>query len=731
MVLIALLTTFIGPEGGAAEEPGMRAGSSWTDTTWTDTTRTDTTRADTTGTDTTRTYTIDEVVVTGTRSPRKVLDVPYPVGRVTGADLRFERKVAVDDALRAVPGLFLQSRYGNHDVRISMRGFGSRSNTGIRGVRILLDGIPESEPDGQTRIEAIDFNALGSIELIRGNLSSAYTNAPGGVINFLNDLSPGRPSALVFNEFGAFGLHRNGVKVKAEGAGYRSLVSYTYHSARGFRPHATDYWHIVNGAVAASPTEFSTLSVHAYFVDGILRLPGSLTRERYEADPWQANPRELGRDARRLTRKGRLGLRYTAFFGSDRNHQVEVTGYGTMKYFERLARTFRIFNRNGVGLSAHYTGRFPVLGLAGEFTAGVDAFRQSGPIEEYQNLGGTRGEVLDRITGETIANDGVFLQELLTLVPGRLDLLAALRYDHMTFNVENRLFGVRDARRQFNRATPKVALNYKVTPRLALYGSWGLSFDSPADNEMDNYPTSSDPTPLLNPDLRAQKSDNLEAGVKGTLEGAPGSVVGAATFELSLFSIRTRDEIVPFDVFGEVFFRNAAESDRKGIEAGGSVVLWKAVTVRAAYTWSDFTYSSYTARSTELDTAGAVVDVDRDFSGNRMPSNPEHNFTLTAAVERPLGTRVTGFLRPTLRAVSGLWADDRNSERSDGYALVDLIGGIDVRFGRLNLLLSGGAHNLADRRYVAFININSATGEFYEAGAPRNWFAGVNLGMEL
>ena len=131
--------------------------------------------------DTSRTYTIDEVVVTGTRSAKKILDVPYPVERISGSDLFFDRKVAVDDALHAIPGLFLQSRYGNHDVRISMRGFGSRSNTGIRGIRILLDGIPESEPDGQTRIEAIDFNSLSAIELIRGNLSSAYTNAPGEI----------------------------------------------------------------------------------------------------------------------------------------------------------------------------------------------------------------------------------------------------------------------------------------------------------------------------------------------------------------------------------------------------------------------------------------------------------------------------------------------------------------------------------------------------------------------
>ncbi len=120
----------------------------------------------------------------------------------------------------------MQSRYGNHDVRISIRGFGSRSNSGIRGVRILLDDIPESEPDGQTRIEAIDFNSIGSIELAKGNASSLYTNAPGGVVNFINDIDFQRSSAINFNQFGSFDLRRNGFKTAIRTDNYGFLTTY-------------------------------------------------------------------------------------------------------------------------------------------------------------------------------------------------------------------------------------------------------------------------------------------------------------------------------------------------------------------------------------------------------------------------------------------------------------------------------------------------------------------------
>ena len=142
---------------------------------------------------------IEEVVITGTRVSKKIIDIPYPVTRINFVDYKYDKKIGVDDVLSSVPGMFIQSRYGNHDVRISIRGFGSKSNSGIRGVRILLDDIPESEPDGQTRIEAIDFQAISRIEIAKGNLSSLYTNAPGGVINFINDIDFMRSFGVQFN----------------------------------------------------------------------------------------------------------------------------------------------------------------------------------------------------------------------------------------------------------------------------------------------------------------------------------------------------------------------------------------------------------------------------------------------------------------------------------------------------------------------------------------------------
>ncbi|MGA9116430.1 MAG: TonB-dependent receptor [Bacteroidota bacterium] len=677
------------------------------------------------------TYEVEEIVTTGTRTYRKIIDVPWSIERIDNVDYKYDRKTSVDNVLQGIPGVFFQNRYGNHDVRISIRGFGSRSNSGIRGVRILLDGIPESEPDGQTRIEAIDFQSVGSIEVVKGNSSSLYTNAPGGVINFLNDLRFPGTFATSFNEVGSGGLRSNGVKAGLSSGGNRLLVTYNHHTARGYRRHSEDFWHILNSAAEMPLGEVSRLNLYGYYVDGLIRLPGSLTREQYEADPFQANSRDEGRDAIRLTRKGRLGIQFTTRLDDEGNDELELLGYGTMKYFERTARTYRIMNRNGVGASARYTHRSLLWGNPDEFSVGGDLFYQYGPVEEYGNIGGTKGDDLRFLTDEDIANAGFYLQNSLGLIPDRLDFLLTARYDKVVFDVRNQIFAVANDTRRFEAVTPKAALNYKITPTVAAFASWGLSFDSPAGNELDNYALSTRPAGLLNPDLRPQKSRNLELGLKGNLLLPDETWFRILNFELVLFRTVVEDEIVPFEVQGEVFYRNAARTRRAGLEAGFRTEILKGLSFQAAYTFSDFVYESYIARSMDEDSVGNTVFTDRSFAGNRVPSVPRHNLFLALSVERPVAQALSAFARLRYTRTSSLEADDANAERAEGYALLGANAGLDWVIGNADILLSAGVNNLTDRRYVAFVNINSTSREFYEAGEPRSFFGSLNIGYRF
>ena len=283
--------------------------------------------------------------------------------------------------------------------------------------------------------------------------------------------------------------------------------------------------------------------------------------------------------------------------------------------------------------------------------------------------------------------------------------------------------------RNFEAFTPKVALNYKLTPAIALYTSAGFSFESPGGNELDNYPLSSQPGRLINPDLKAQEAAFFETGIKGGIRRPGQSYFKHILFETTLFNYQIDNEIVPFEVFSDVFFRNSAQTNRFGIETGGDVELVNGLNLNVAYTFSDFQYDNYTAEAIELDNSGNIVTNDRDFSGNIVPSVPRHNLMLSLSKSQRVAPGVRGFAKVDYQNISGLFVDDANSDKTENYQLWNTTLGFDISAGRFSMLLSGGVNNLSDESYVGFVNINSASGRFYEAGSPRNYFGTVKFSL--
>lgn len=673
-------------------------------------------------------YQTDEVIVTGTRGQKKIIDIPYSVARISNVQFKYDKKVSLSDVLNVVPGVFLQNRYGNHDVRISIRGFGSRSNSGIRGVRILLDGIPESEPDGQTRIEAIDFNSIGSIEIVKGNSSSLYTNAPGGVVNFINEINFGRSFLNNFNDFGAYDLRRNGFKLGVRTEKYGLLTTYSYHQYKGYREHSEDYWHILNTVLETYPGDNSNLQFLGYFVSGMIRLPGSLTKEEFEADHLQSAQREKDFDFRRISKKGRVAVRFNSKFGSNLNNEVEITTYGTVKYFERTQRTYRIINRYGLGATARFINRSEINGKENEFSVGGDFLYQSGPIEEYRNIGGKKDDANLGLTDESIGNVGFYFYNNFEVYNKQLYLMYSGRYDNVYFDQKNQLLEIQNDFRRFEAFTPKLALNYKITPSIAFYTSYGLSFDSPAGNELDNpgiEPTTSHK--LMNADLLPQKSKNFELGVKGNIINPNQDYLRNVFFEVTIFNSLIYDEIVPFEVNNNVYFRNSARTNRTGVEFGTNLELIRGLKFSLAYTLSEFSYNNYTAL-----TLNALFEPDSaDFSGNYVPSIPKHNLNLALSYERTIVQNLTGFSKINYQHVSGMYVDDKNSDKTNGYNILNATLGLDFTIGNFNALLSCGMNNIFEHKYVGFININSTSGRFYEAGEPKNIFTNLKLGYNF
>ena len=659
------------------------------------------------------------VTVTATRHATSLIGVPLAVTQIKKRDLFGTAGYGLDDALTLVPGVVAQSRYGNQDVRITIRGYGARgagdrSNTGTaRGIRVLLDGFPETEPDGRTSFDGIDLAAAQSIEVIRSNASAVWGNAAGGVVSvstvpeFEDRLASVEPMA------GSFGLRRwaarGGVGL---GAGQLS-ASFVRSDFDGWRVHSGSGRSVLNVALVAPMAPHTSIGIYAVASDNVFRIPGPLTAAQVAADPRQADSTYQANEERRENLVGRLGLTLDHEI-SDRL-AVSALAFVNPKVLHRSERgTYRDFTRIHAGGNAIVRVATPLgRGTQGTLLIGSDFAVQDGAILFY-NLSAqqTRGDTNIANKGEGAQNAGLFVTEEVTL--GRWGLALGARYDAVTYNHRDYMDPTRNARKAFTGVTPKLGVTYFVTPLHTVYASIGGGIEVPAGNETDAPPPLNTVT-ALNPLLDPVRSTTYEVGTK--------RIVGALSYDVALYQTAVKNEIIPYQ--GGRFYFTAGKVRRRGAELGLRLAAGSGVVLHTALSYTDHRYTHY------------VVDpvysgFSADYSGNRVVGVPQ--FTYAAAVEfappavRPLEVRV-GF-----QGMSQFFADDANQVAVPAYRLVTLTvgtadpisigGGLGVRgFVTVN--------NLFDRAYIAsaFLNPDVVAGEAvaFEPGLPRHIVVGVTL----
>ncbi len=677
--------------------------------------------------DTTK-FKIQDVVVVGTRSTEKIIDIPYSVFRVDSKELSYGRKVSARDVLADVPGLFLQNRYGNSELRVSIRGFGTRSSTGIRGIRILQDGIPESEPDGESVIDAIDFTSLGGVEVVKGNLSSLYANSPGGLINFVTDKYFPKNYLGTSNQFGEFGLKQNGIKLGIKDNNQRLFVTYKYRNITGYRKHSSEYQHLINAIYEAFIGTHSTLSVHTNFVNGFNRFPGSLTKEEFNLDPFAADPLAISQDYKRLTKKGKVAGKFVTHFGEMEQYELELIGYGGIKELEKADNEYYTINtRYSLGGYLRLTSKNEIFKKKNILTIGTDYAYQSGPITQFENFSGQRGISVLNQYNESLSNIGVYVLEHMTIIDTKLDFFLSGRFDNNIFSRNTYIpFGFIDTLRTMSGFSPKAGLNYKLTPTIAIYSSYGLSFDYPALSEISNNPLSSNFSYTLNPDLNPQKSMNFELGIKGNLVNSESEFLRKVFFELTYFNYLIHDEIVPFAINLKTYFKNAPRTRRTGIELGFMSEPFEETELTINYTYTNFYYESYL---TEVFTPSGMSK--ENFTEKKVPSIPKHIFNFIFVKELELNEEISGLIIWDCDYIGEMFVNDSNSEKNNDYFYGNLMAGLT--FSNENFDVTGfiGMNNIFDKRYASFININDYYGKYYETGEPRAFYFGINLNYKL
>lgn len=673
-------------------------------------------------------YGLEEVTVVGTRTKEKIIDIPYSVFSVEKKELSYGKKVSARNVLADVPGLFLQSRYGNHDLRVSIRGFGNRSSTGIRGVRILQDGIPESEPDGETVLDAVDFTSLRGVEVVKGNLSSLYANAPGGVIDFKTDYYFNDDYAATFNQVGKFGFRQNGFKLGLKNSDNRFFLSYYYRNLDGYRQHSEEYQHLVNTVYEGYLGTRSSITLLGNFVDGFNRLPGPLTKQEYRSDPYMASPIAVAQDFRRLTKKGRLAVKYLTGFGRPEENELEITAYGGIKELTKTDNEFyTLSTRYSLGSLIRYANRGHILNFPNTFTGGFDLAFQSGPVNSFENFGGNRGITVDDSYDASVNNIGFYFLDHIDFIKNKLGVFLSSRYDISTFKRDKYIpFGPIDSSRVFTGLTPKIGINYKLFDDIAVYTSYGISYDFPALSELDNNRFTSNSTYTLNPDLDPQKSQNFEVGVKGNILNTDSEFMRKIIFDITFFHYMIEDGIVPYTFNQTVFFNNAAKTKRTGIEVGVKTHPFEETEMVVNYTYTNFKYDNYITIN-HTPTGDETVN----YSGNYEASVPKQIVNFIFNYEFEVSDDISGLLQWDCDYIDKIYVDDANTETASAYFYGNIMTGLTYQSELFSTVFYAGVYNIFDKKYVGFVNINDFNGRYYETGEPRSFYMGLNINLKL
>ena len=651
---------------------------------------------------------------------RSPLDLPFAVTAQTPDSSRpGQRHLSLDEALSLIPGLTVSNRNNpSQDPRISIRGFGARSAFGVRGIRVLRDGIPLTLPDGQTPVDYLDLESVGRIEVMRGSASSLYGNAGGGVVDLrTSDPLPVPVSGAVRIWNGAFGSRRLVAKTSGTGQkiGYQANVART--ESNGYRDYSRQ--RMTNGFARLSLDDgngsyaLEWMGVSTPLAEN----PGALTRAQFELDPRLADPLSVRKSARKAVTQSQAGA--TARRAGARG-EIEASVYaGTRSLDNPLTFAIVEVGRATSGGSVRATVPFSLLRTDHRLTLGTELQlqndrrrnftncnnipRPTAPTTTCPDTGVERGTLtLDQ--REIVSSLGSYIRDELQLGE-RYVLTASARADAVRFRVEDGLITATNpddsGRRILDAISPMIGILARLSASHSAYANISSAFETPTVTELGNQPNGA---AGINRDLKPQRSTTYEIGVKGV-------DANGLQYNASLFATGVHDELIPYDIpasGGRRYFRNAGRTSRRGGELGAGMTVG-GLELGGAYTYANYRFVDFT-----VDTA--------HYAGNRIPGIPRQTLQASATVKRAVAALVGEAM-----VADRMPVNDANSESSPGYAIFNVRILTGATLGRTGAELTLGAQNIFDRRYVPSVSVNAAGGKFYEPGSRRSVYVGVTL----
>lgn len=672
---------------------------------------------------------LPDVVVSASRSEQRSFDAPAAIQSISRDTIENAGpQVNLSESLNRVPGLTILNRQNYaQDLQVSIRGFGARSAFGIRGIRLLVDGIPATTPDGQGQGSSVSLTSTDRIEVLRGPLAQLYGNSSGGVIQAFTRDAPDQPELSAQLYTGSFGMRRTDWQYAGRAGNYGLVADYSTFDTDGFRDNSRTKRKQFNGKLSFGPSEKTRVNVVFNRFDmPLAEDPIGLNAEQLAGDPTQAGSLAVERRVRKITSQNQLGSSLRHQLDADRFLTARLY-YGTRENLQYQTGT-PASNGAWVGLDRVYygtglqynqkskLGNTPLQWVAGYEFDRSDEARLGGAAALGEKTSTTRNE------DNQAQNSDLFVQAT-ALVSEQISLVGGLRHSRVRFTSQDNYLsdGNGSGSVNYQATSPVVGVTYHANENLNVYANYGKGFESPTLAEV-AYNAAGAPT--FNTRLNSSSSRHYELGAKW----APSA---QSRLDFTLFKIDSTDElVVATSGGGSTVFKNAPGTQRTGWELSGNIRLsphWQATLAASSVN------AEYSQAFTSIVNGTSITTA----AGNKLPGIPQH-FLFSELLWSShaagggqrlarLGTRAGVELTQAGR----LFANDTNTASADGYTTLALKASQGWAVGQGSLTAYARVDNLTDRRYVGSVIVNQAASRFYEPAPGRNWTLGLRMVLPL
>jgi iron complex outermembrane receptor protein len=679
---------------------------------------------------------IDSIVITANRSEQRSFDVSAAISSVDRETIENAGpQVNLSESLNRIPGLTILNRQNYaQDLQLSIRGFGSRASFGVRGIRLLIDSIPATTPDGQGQASSISLTSTERIEVLRGPLAQMYGNSAGGVIQAFTRDAPAIPELLSQLYIGSYGMRRTDWQYAGRVGDYSLVADYNTFSIDGYRNNSQTKRNQFNGKLSFKPNPNTQVNVVLNRFDmPLAQDPLGLTAAQFADNPQQAGNNALSARVRKITQQDQIGSSIIYTLDPDRSVTARAY-YGTRQNLQYQANNVWVgLDRDYYGSGLQYNQKSRIGDKQVSLLAGYDfdyskERRQGGTARNGEKQSGsiTRNE-------NNVAKNSDFFIQATTLATDSVSITSGLRSSAVRFQSEDFLLadGNGSGAVNYNTISPVLGLTLHASDKLNLYANYGKGFETPTLAEVAYSNNGTITSALFNPTLKASKSQHYELGAKWI-------PTSQSRLDVNLFQILSTDEIVvSTSNAGRTAFKNAPSTSRKGVEISAKVLPHPQVQVSLAGSWIDAKFSqSYSNTNTVA-------------SGNKLPGIPQHfifsellwssqNFD-EMKTRHNLGNNAgfagfagfNGFAGFEIIQAGKIYVNDVNSASTKGYTTLNAKISQSWNVGSAFITAYGRIDNLSNKKYVGSVIVNQAANQFYESGTGRNWTLGLRLKIAL